>query len=310
MKEFTFKRKRLSKVQKRSRNYLFRRGAWYLLGLLLFYAPFAFFNRGLNWLLGEGTDGSIHGTCFRMPIANLLGGQGLALISVWGISLLLLLVSAFLIGPFFCGRLCAAGAITEYLSRLWPDKWKIDWTRIVNPVPIRYGFLAGFVIAPLMTGSMSCSYCSYGFFERMLTGGFWGDVGVMSSTLILTVLLWIVVFGIFAKGGRGYCNFMCPVGAVQSFLHSLGAKFGFTYKIKFDKKKCVLCQSCVKACPMGALQKENNQITYNIHHCITCRQCTAACPTSAICYGKGERGWDKQMAPMDSVTNKPAEKGV
>ncbi len=310
MKLFTFKQKKLSKVQKQSRKFLFRRAAWYLLGVILFYAPFAYFNRGMNWLLGNGTEGSIHDTCLRMPLTDLFGSKGLDLLTVRGISFLLLVVSAFLIGPFFCGRLCAAGAFTEYLSRLLPDKWKIDWSKIVNPSPIRYGFLAGFIIAPLATGSLSCSYCGYSFFQRLLDGGFWGDFGVMGSTAILTAFLWLVVFGLFTKGGRGYCTFMCPVGAIQSFLHFLGSKFGFTYKLKFNKSKCVSCQSCVKACPMGALKKEEDEIIYNVHNCITCRQCTSACPTNAILYGRGERGWENKPLPLAPVTEQPTEKGA
>jgi ferredoxin-type protein NapH len=310
MIQFARKRKRFSKVQKRSRKYLFRRAGWYLLGLFLFYAPFALFNRGLNWLLGNGTDGSIHDTCLRMPLTDLFNSKGLDLATVRGISFLLLIGSAFLIGPFFCGRLCAAGAFTEYLSRLWPDKWKIDWSRIVNPTPIRYGFLAGFIIAPFFAGSLACAYCGYGFFQRLLDGGFWGDIGVLGSTTILTAFLWFVVFGIFTKGGRGYCNFMCPVGAIQSLMHRIGAIFGFTYKLKFDKGKCVTCQSCVRACPMRALKKEDNSIYYNIHNCITCRQCTAACPTNAITYGRGERGWDKQIILTASLDKKTAQEGA
>lgn len=298
-----FKKKRLSRLEKQSNRYLLKRAGWYGFGLLLFYAPFAFFNRAINWLLGNGTDGNIHGTCFRIPIADLLGGKGLDLASVLGISLLLLLSSAFLIGPFFCSRLCTAGATPEYLSRLIPDRWKIDWTKIVNPVPIRYGFLAGFVIAPLTTGALNCSYCSYGFFERMLTGGFWGEIGALASTNILTVLLWVGLFGLFTKGGRGYCNFMCPVGPLQSFMHSLGIWFGFTYKLKYKKDQCISCKSCVKACPMGSLRSGSDEkIKYNIHHCITCRQCTAVCPTNAITYGRGYSDW----SPAYIVVNRPA----
>lgn len=307
MKWFTFKRKRLSKVQKRSRQFLLRRGAWYLFGILLFYAPFAIFNRGLNWVLGNGTEGSIHDTCLRMPIADLFSGKGVDLLTTRGISFLLLVLSAFLLGPFFCGRFCALGATSEYLSRLVPDKLKIDWAKFVNPTPIRYGFLAGFIIAPWLTGSLSCSYCGYSFFQRLLDGGFWGDVGVLGSTTILTAFLWFVVFGLFTKGGRGYCSFMCPVGAVQSLIHSFGARFGFTYKIKFNKNKCVSCQSCVKACPMRALQKEEDHLKYNIHNCITCRQCTSACPTNAIIFGTGERGWESNTVLTTSLKEQISE---
>lgn len=302
--------KKATKIQIKSRKYLFRRGLWYIVGFLLFYAPFAYFNKALMWMLHGDKGGDIHATCFRIPIANLFGGKGIDLLSVQGISLLLLMGSAFFVGAFFCARLCTAGAISEYVSRLVPDQFKIDWTKYVNPAPIRYGFLAGFILAPLTTGSLNCSYCTYGFLEKMMNGGLWRDIGVLSSTIILTAFLWLIIFGALTKGGRGYCNFMCPVGALQSLIHSVGARLPFTYKLKYAKEKCVSCQSCVKACPMKALKMGEEKITYSIHHCITCRQCTAVCPTNAITYGAGNRGWNQATIPMISKPCTETQKGV
>lgn len=294
-----WKGKKLSKTQKKSRVYLLKRLGWYAFGFLLFYAPFALFNRGLAYLMGSMRSGDIHATCLRMPIVDVFNGKWATLLTVSGVSLILLIVTAFIMGPFFCGRLCATGAFTEYLSRLVPDKLKIDWAKYVNPVPIRYGFFAAFIIGPIINFSLSCSYCGFSFFEKFVNGGIWGDFGVLGSTAIITAILWLVVFGIFTKGGRGYCNFMCPVGAAQNLVHSLSAKLPFTYKIKYDRNKCVSCSNCVKDCPMGALTKgEDKKIQHSNHNCITCHQCVAVCPTKAITFGRGEGGWKvKEVQP-------------
>lgn len=304
------KRKKVSKTQKNSRIFLLKRLGWYAFGFLLFYAPFAFFNRGLAYLMGSPRSGDIHATCLRMPLVDLFNGKWATFITVSGISLILLLVTAFLVGPLFCGKLCATGALTEYLSRLLPDKMKIDWAKYVNPVPIRYGFLAAFLIGPIINFSLSCSYCGFSFFEKFITGGIWGDFGVLGSTAIITGFLWLIVFGLFTKGGRGYCNFMCPVGASQNLVHAFSAKLPFTYKIKYESKKCVSCSTCVKECPMGALVKgEDKKIHHSNHNCITCQQCVAVCPTKAITFGRGQGGWQKdetKPAPLPKTTEKGA----
>jgi len=284
---------------KKNRVSVLYRAGWYTLGLLLFFTPFAYYQKVLLWLLNSPSMGNIHALCFRMTIQNMLTGKNVHIFTVATISTLLLFLAAFLAGPFFCGRLCAAGALPEYLGRLLPDKWKIDWHRGVNPVPIRYGFLAGYLLSPFLTGSIACAFCNFSFLERLINGGLWGDFGVLGSTTILTALLWLIIFGVMTKGGRGYCSFLCPVGAVQSLIHSIGARFDFTYKLRYAKDKCVDCSVCIKNCPMGALQKEmeTERIDYQIHNCITCRQCEAVCPVGALSYGRGKNGWSSNPLP-------------
>ncbi|KJR44572.1 hypothetical protein UF75_5055 [Desulfosporosinus sp. I2] len=87
---------------------------------------------------------------------------------------------------------------------------------------------------------------------------------------------------------------MCPVGAVQNIIHSVGSRFGFTFKMRFAKEKCVSCATCVKTCPMGSLQKQDEGISYQILNCITCRQCEATCPRAAISFGLGKSGRENE----------------
>jgi polyferredoxin len=229
-----------------------------------------------------------------MEVQGLFIGKGLSLLTTSGIIILFLIVSSFLIGPFFCGRLCVAGAISEYLSRIIPNKVQINWQKNINPTPIRYGILAGFVLSPILGVSVICAYCNYTLMEKLISGLSSWDLTVLSSTNIITGFIWLILLGAFAKGGRGYCSYFCPVGATQSLIHFAGAKLPFTYKLKYSKKNCVSCNLCVKDCPMGALQRSDNALTYNIHNCITCHQCEHSCPKKAITFGKSDPNWKEK----------------
>lgn len=297
---------------KKSNTSLIRRGIWYTLGLILFYAPFALYQKGLLLILknGNGREQDWHALCLRMPLLSLFSGKGLQILTIGGISILLLFLSAFIFGPFFCGRLCFAGALPEYLSRIVPDRFKINWYKAINPAPVRYGFLAGFVIAPFVSGSIVCSLCNYSFAQRLLTGGLWGELGYLGSTTILTAFLWLILFGVFSKGGRGYCNFLCPIGAVQNLIYSIGVKLPFTYKLRLSKGKCASCGICVKECPMGSLQNSKEGITYQIHNCITCHQCKAVCPKGAISYSTGKGLWNEIPNKQAEIENRVIENKI
>jgi ferredoxin-type protein NapH len=275
----------------------YRRFPGYVLGFALFYAPFALWTKALGTLLGDPVNANIHSTCLRIQLTDLFSGKGFNVLTVYGMTFVILSATALLAGPMFCGRLCAAGATSEYLSRLVPDRFKIDWTNHVNPTGIRYGFLAGYLAAPFAGGSIACALCSYSMLERIMTGNLWSATGFLASSAIITALLWLVLFGLFTKGGRGYCAYMCPVGAWQSGLHALGAKLPFTFKIRYAADKCTGCATCVKECPMNALKLSADQaapVVYNRHGCITCRQCVASCATGALSFAQGADGWKRQ----------------
>jgi polyferredoxin len=275
----------------RSKRYLLIRAFSYLLGFVLFYAPFALLQKLLINVFHLTGREDIHGSCFRMGINSLFTGGGLDLATTSGIIVLVILLLAFFIGPVFCGRLCVFGAISEYLSRIVPKKLQINWQKFINPAPVRYGVLAGFILSTFLGASVLCAYCNYSLMQNLILGVTNWDLAVLSSASILTGFIWLIVLGAFAKGGRGFCSYFCPIGATQSLLHFVGAKLGFTYKLKYTKDKCISCKLCVKDCPMGALQFKEDKLEYNIHDCITCNQCKYSCPKGAISFGRGKSGW-------------------
>lgn len=79
----------------------------------------------------------------------------------------------------------------------------------------------------------------------------------------------------FWKGGRTWCNYICPWGAIGVF-------FG-KHQLKVTSK-CNSCQACTKVCSqpevlMGAIGREGGIIDKN---CLTCLRCADVCSRNAI----------------------------
>ena len=256
----------------------------YLIGFLLFYEPFMFFQRLTSGFLVETGFASIHVPCARIPLANILTGQ-------WQYSgpnslffCLLLIVTSLWFGPIFCGWLCPAGASSEYLSKLLPDKYKIDWAKMVPVVPLRYGFFLGFLSSIVLGLGIPCGYCNYYALELFVGYVHTGQLLSGSISLLATFVVTNILLGLFTKGGRGYCNLLCPVGTMCSIFHVLGYFVPGSFGIEIEEAKCVGCGLCTKQCPMRAISLIDRKAKINRHHCIVCGQCAMACPKNAISY--------------------------
>lgn len=266
----------------------------YLGGFVLFFAPFALFQRAILFFLGRQDMANIHTLCLRIPIEHIISENFFHMGIVPVISTIILLITAFFFGPLFCGKLCPVGALPEYLSKLVPNSFKIEWAKYLPMTALRAGFLLGFLVAPVFGGYLACSYCNYYVFDLFVNYIFWGYTVAFSGSLILTGILWFLVFGIFTKGGRGFCNLFCPVGALQSSLYVLAAKLGLSRKLQINSNKCIGCGGCAKACPMAAAQLKERVAYISIYRCILCMECVRKCPTRAICYVRKARNSDEK----------------
>ncbi len=254
-----------------------------ILSILVFFPPIAIIPRFFGTM-------SICGSPFCMRM--LLSINGFAAMSKTLYIGLIMLVLIFLItlvaGRFWCSHICPVGGSTEFVSKAIPDKFKLNYTWISAPA-VRYSYLAAFLILPVLgIGSLCCSYCNFSVVSSLL-----GSTTSQSSRLLLmgfggiANLIMIFLLGFLAVGGRAYCNFLCPVGSIDSAINWLGSKVSFFKRIRIDSGKCNSCNLCIKSCPVWAIENhENNIVKINQLSCIPCKICIEKCPKEAISYRK------------------------
>lgn len=257
----------------------------YLIGLLLFYEPFMFFHSLIGQFFQETGFYSLHVPCARIPLAHMLSGEWIYAGPISLCFCLLLAVVSFWFGPLLCGRLCPASAFSEFLGSLLPEKYQFDWCRYVPATPLRYGFLAGFLLASAAGFTSSCAYCNYYAFELFALSLCSGQLLLTSASLLAVFFLTNIVLGLFTKGGRGYCNYLCPVGAFSSLLHRLGQLLPGPFKMKVNTSSCIGCGKCTHVCPMRAISLSRQKAVISIDRCIICGCCSSSCPARAIHYG-------------------------
>lgn len=197
-----------------------------------------------------------------------------------------ILMTTFFFGRHWCSHFCPIGAVTELGSKLVPRRLKIDYRGLPAPA-FRYGYLTVYLLAPALgIGSLCCGYCNFATVPRLLAAPFstadalffWRTAGGISLVLV-------IVLGFLAKGGRAYCNLLCPVGAIDSLINALGAMLG-RRRIRVTSSQCIDCGECVHVCPLWAIKPKNGTATIDPFSCMPCRLCETTCPTGAIRYGK------------------------
>lgn len=280
------------------------------LGFFLFVGPFAVFTWFAYALTGTNGNATIHSICYRLPLDWLSGGTAAGVGPIAAVFIIGVLIVALLFGPLFCGRLCPVGALSEFVSRIvpLPDRYRmrIKDTRIT--ASLRYGFLAGFIIMAWVAGgqAIQCSYgvelgryCSSSLLEYMSLGMFTGaaPINYWNTGLVLTLVTWLVLGGVMMVGGRGWCLFFCPLGALSGLSHWVGAKLGL-YHISFEEDKCRHCRKCEVSCPMWAIGLDR-KVEPSL--CMGCRECINNCSFKAYRGGFGRTGAKISGAVKDLV---------
>jgi len=263
---------------------------WILMaGILLFMPP-------LSFLFQITQDSSFCGSwCPRMFFTWRSGTSGGAFLagmarSFMGVALVLgVLVSTFFLGRFWCSHICPVGGTSELVSRLIPEKIKFRLDAIPAS-PVRYGYLTAYLLLPVFgLGSLCCSYCNFATVPRLFGAAFsQADLAFFFRQAGLVNLGLVVGLGFLTRGGRGYCNLLCPIGALDSLMNRLGEKFGRRVRVAADR--CNACGLCKDACPVWAIDIAQ-EARINHFSCLPCGSCLKACPRQAIRYGfKKEAG--------------------
>lgn len=266
----------------RSKRFLFM-----LLGMILFLPPLSI----LPQLTG---DNNFCGTwCPRtFFLWHQISKYPTSLTNMYmGVILVLgVVIVTFFFGRYWCSHVCPIGGVTEIGSKVIPEGIKLNY----SPVPasaVRYGYLSVYLIAPIFAiGHLCCRYCNFLIVPSLLGAPFnSGDMSYFLRTRGIIGLGLIVILGFFAKGGRAYCNMLCPVGALDALSNKIGSRLGFTKRMRIEANKCNGCGDCVKSCPTWAITLEDKLVKINQFSCMPCRECEKICPKEAISYGRIEK---------------------
>ena len=225
----------------------------------------------------------------------------------------MLVVLTLVFGRIYCSVICPLGVMQDVISRLHGMRKKNRFTYSKEKRWLRYGVLAVFVASALAgvnaVVSLLAPYSSYGRIagslmkpvyeagnnvlaavaEHFNSYAFYSvDVWMKSLPTLVVASLTLVVIAVLAwRGGRTYCNTICPVGTILSFL----ARFSWL-KVRIDGSKCVNCGLCTKNCKASAIDFKNHRIDYS--RCVVCGDCIDKCRKGAI--SLSSRRADKQTS--------------
>lgn len=187
-------------------------------------------------------------------------------------------------GRQWCSHICPVGGALELGSRLVPGFLKVKYSA-VPAAPFRYGYLLVYLALPAIgIGSLCCSYCNFAAVPRLFGAAFSeANLSYFLRTQGLINLGLLLVLGVFAKGGRAYCNFLCPIGALDGVVNRLAARF--SRRVRIDPTACTSCGKCAQVCPTWAITTRSKPAIDQLS-CMPCRLCERVCPTGAISYGK------------------------
>ena len=160
-----------------------------------------------------------------------------------------------------------------------------------------YGRIATMIFQPIWKGcnnllAMAAEhYESYAFYSI--------DTWVRSlPVLIIAAITLVVLFVLAWRGGRTYCNTICPVGTILSFF----SRFSWL-KVHFDTDKCKNCSMCSKNCKAACIDYKTHTVDYS--RCVVCGNCIDKCKFGALSYSplklKGVKDGQKDLQHKNSV---------
>lgn len=219
-----------------------------------------------------------------------------------GVVLVLLLLT-LCFGRLYCSVICPLGVYQDIVARLSGKrkKHRYGYSRPLRALRLAvlvifivslvaglgsvvallapysaYGRMAGNLLQPLwlwgnnLLAAVAEHYESYAFYET--------DVWVKSLSTFLVAVVTLVVVSVLAwRGGRTYCNTICPVGTVLGYV----ARYSWLKPV-IDTSKCNNCGLCARGCKASCIDARTHTIDYT--RCVACMDCLERCRQGALTY--------------------------
>lgn len=216
-----------------------------------------------------------------------------------------LVVFTLLLGRVYCSVICPLGVFQDIVSWLSGRRRKYRYRFSYSPAKrrLRIAVLVLFVAAIAAgIGSLVALLAPYSAYGRIAANLFapiyrWGnnllayfaeradsyafyqtDVWLKSlPTLLVAAATFIVLVVLAWRGGRTYCNTICPVGTILGAL----ARYSL-FRPVIDERKCNSCSLCARKCKASCIDSAQHRIDYS--RCVACMDCIDTCRHGAISY--------------------------
>ena len=242
---------------------------------------------------------------------------------------IVLSVLTLVFGRMYCSVICPLGVMQDIIGWFGKKAKKNRYSFSKELKWVRYPVLAVFIVAHAAGLAVLVQLLApYSAFGRILTNllqpvyiagnnvlasiaesadsylFYHQDLWLRSvSSLVIAAVTLVVLFVLAWRHGRTWCNTICPVGTLLSFL----ARFSFL-KISFDEEKCRNCSMCSKNCKASCIDFKNHKVDYS--RCVVCGDCIESCKFGALSYRriKGIRTKGTVLAVSESDTEEPSPK--
>ncbi len=211
-----------------------------------------------------------------------------------------LVLLTLLFGRFYCSVVCPMGVFQDVVSLLSArrkgKKARFRWSPEVKW--LRYGVWVLFVAA-LIAGvhafvSLLAPYSAYGRMVQTLFAP--AHLWSRSVSVVVIAIVTLVAVAVLAwRGGRTYCNTICPVGTTLSFF----SRFAL-FRPVIDSSKCRNCHACERHCKASCIRIPEH--TIDSSRCVDCFDCLDNCKFGAIRYRFAYAG---KTAGKDDATASP-----
>ena len=214
-------------------------------------------------------------------------------------ALLFVVTLTLLLGRIYCSVICPLGVMQDAIAWLRCKKNKYSYSPAKNtlrytmlvlacaPLALNVAWLGGIIfpystygrivstcVAPLYKlannglAAMAEHYGSYAFYEV--------DVWVKSiSALVVALLTWGIIAVLAWRGGRTWCNTICPVGTLLGLISSKSY-----FKMSIDADKCKNCRKCERNCKAACIDLATH--TVDTSRCVVCGNCELQCAHDAL----------------------------
>ena len=253
---------------------------------------------GITWLFMDFT-GTAHHWFSWMPKLQLLEAIFAGSIFV----VVFLTVLTLLCGRIYCSIICPLGIMQDIFAWFGKKAKKNRYSYSKEMKWLRYPVLVLFIAAHIaglaVIVQLLAPYSTFGLIATNLLQPIYvagnnvlaaiaehydnyafyhSDIWMRSVASLVIAIVMLIILAVLAwRNGRTFCNTICPVGTILSFL----SRFSLL-RIAFDTEKCKNCSLCSKNCKAACIDFKTHSVDYS--RCVVCGNCIEKCNFGALKY--------------------------